>query len=89
MEESNEEGGRCVCVLFPPDDISQTDPQVVADHPVHANLLVGAGVVRQHDTHGLSPLLPLHQHCVSAEELQLVHFRLHTVHGSSGIFLLI
>lgn len=59
-----------------PDDITQSDPQIVADHPVHANLFIGAGVVRQHNAHSLPPLLTLHQHCVSTEELQLVHLGL-------------
>lgn len=59
-----------------PDDITQADPQIVADHPVHANLFIGTGVVRQHDAHSLPPLLSLHQYCVSTKELQLVHLGL-------------
>lgn len=59
-----------------PDYISQADPQVVTDHPVHADLLVGAGVIREHDAHRLPPLLALQQHSVPSEELQFVHLSL-------------
>lgn len=64
-----------LCLLLP-DDVAQSDPQVVADYPVHANLLIRAGVVRQNDAHSLPPLLPLHEHCVTTEELQLIHLGL-------------
>ena len=65
---------RCVGL---PDDVAQADPQVVTDHPVHADLLIGAGVVGQDDAHRLPPLLSLHQNCVSTEQLQFVHLGLH------------
>lgn len=55
--------------IYSPDDIAQSHPQVVADHPVHANLFIGTGVVGQHDADGLPPLLSLHQHCVTTKEL--------------------
>lgn len=66
-----------------PDDISQADSQVVADHSVHADLLVGAGVVREHDAYRLPSLLSFHQHCVSPEQLQLVHLGLGRDRGIS------
>lgn len=41
-----------VCAsVFVPDDIPQTDAEVVADHTVHADLLIRAGVVRQNNTY--------------------------------------
>lgn len=66
---------KVVC-FYIPDDVTQADPQIVADHPVHANFFVRTGVIRQHNTHSLAPLLSFHQHCVSTEELQLIHFGL-------------
>jgi len=52
------------------------DAQVVTHNAVHADLLVGAGVVREHDADRLLAALALEDHGVAAEELQLVHFRL-------------
>lgn len=57
-----------------PDNIAQSNPQVIADHPVHADLFIRAGVIRKHNAYRLPSLLPLHQHCVPTEKLQLIHF---------------
>lgn len=59
-----------------PDDISEAHPKVVADHPVHAHLLVRAGVVGQYDADCFPPFLALQQHGVPPEKLKLIHLGL-------------
>ena len=54
-------------------DVTQAHAQVVPDDTVHPDLVVRHGLVRQHDTDALLPLLALEQDGVAAEELQLVH----------------
>lgn len=56
-----------------PDNITKAHPEVVADHPVHANLFVRAGVIGQDDANSLPPFLALQQHCVPPKELELIH----------------
>ena len=52
-------------------DVPETDPEVVPDHAVHADLVVSDGVVRQHDAHTLLPLLALEEDRVAAEQLNI------------------
>ena len=52
-------------------DVPETDPEVVPDHAVHADLVVSDGVVRQHDAHTLLPLLALEEDSVAAEQLNI------------------
>ena len=61
--------------------ITKPDPEVVSDHTVHANLLIGDCVIRQDNANGLFPLLALQQHSITLEELQLIHFLLQVVTG--------
>lgn len=58
------------------DDVAEAQAEVVADDAVHADLLVRAGVVGEDDGDGVAALLPLHEHRVPAEQLELVHLRL-------------
>lgn len=62
------------------DDVGQVDAQVVADDAIHADTLIGHGLVGQDDADRLLLAFALQQHRVSAEQLQLVHFRLRQVH---------
>ena len=52
-------------------DVPETDPEVVPDDAVHADLVVSDGVVRQHDAHTLLPLLALEEDSVAAEQLNI------------------
>ena len=52
-------------------DVPESDPEVVPDHAVHADLVVSDGVVRQHDAHTLLPLLALEEDSVAAEQLNI------------------
>lgn len=58
------------------DDVRKADTQVVANDTVHADLLAGAGFVRENDANSLLPAFSLQQDCISAEQLQFVHFGL-------------
>lgn len=57
-------------------DIGQADTQVVTDDTVHADLLVGACFVGQDNADRLFASLALQKHCITAEQLQFIHFRL-------------
>ncbi len=58
------------------DDVAQTNPEVISDNAVHADLLVGHRVVAEHDADGLLSLLAFEQDGVAAEEPELVHLGL-------------
>jgi len=58
------------------DDVAETNSEVVSDDPVHADLLVGDGVVAQDDADRFLPLLSLEENGVSPEQSQLVHLGL-------------
>lgn len=68
-----------MCTIPPPDDITQSDPQVVADHPVHSNFFIRACIIRQYNAHSLASLFALHQYCVTTEELQFIHLGLEAI----------
>ena len=51
------------------DNIAQADPEIVADHTIHSDLLVGDSVVRQDDTNCLFALLALEKHGVACEKM--------------------
>ena len=64
-------------------DVAQTNPEVVSDDAVHADLLVGNGVVTENDADCLLPLLAFEQDGVAAEEPELVHLGLRE--GDDGV----
>ena len=53
--------------------VGEAHPQVLADHLVHADVGIVAGVVGEDDADGVPALLALDEDGVPAEELQLLH----------------
>lgn len=61
-------------------DVRQADTQVIAHHTIHADLLVGASIIRQHNADRLLATLSLEQNGVASEQLKLVHLGLAQTH---------
>mmetsp|Transcript_775 Transcript_775/g.1375 ORF Transcript_775/g.1375 Transcript_775/m.1375 type:complete len:266 (+) Transcript_775:1944-2741(+) len=67
-------------------NVSEANTQVGTHHLVHTDLRLLTGVVSEHDAHGVFALLPLDQHGVSTEELELLHGL--EVEGDHGIVII-
>mmetsp|Transcript_20839 Transcript_20839/g.84851 ORF Transcript_20839/g.84851 Transcript_20839/m.84851 type:complete len:319 (-) Transcript_20839:229-1185(-) len=57
------------------DNVAKPNSKIVSDDPVHANLLIGAFLIDQYHANSSPPLLPFQEHCISSEELKLLHLR--------------
>jgi hypothetical protein len=55
------------------DHVTKAHSEVFAHHLVHADLVLLARVIVEHDANSVSALLPLQLHGVTTEELQLLH----------------
>jgi len=61
---------------YPPDNITKTNAQVVANTSIHSNLVVGDRVIWKYKGNSLLAPFAFQQYSVTSEQLQLVHFGL-------------
>lgn len=59
-----------------PDNISQTNSQIVTDTSVYSDFVIANCVVRENNANCVLPSFSLQQNCVTTKELKLIHFGL-------------
>jgi hypothetical protein len=55
------------------DDIAMLDTQVMSHNTIHSSASIVKIVIGQNDQDSILPLLALHEHCVSSEQLESIH----------------